>query len=235
MMLSDTLSIAERVAVVRGRISAAERAAGRDPGSVALVAVSKLHPAEAVRRAYEAGVRVFGENYAQELVRKAESLADLPDIAWHMIGHLQSNKARLVAPVVQAVHTVDSAGLAAELDRRARASGRVIDVLVEVNVAGEASKSGCEPDQAPVIADAVRSTSTLHLVGLMTMPPWTDDPEAARPCFARLRELRDRLGGTALLPHLSMGMSHDLEAAIAEGATLVRVGTAIFGERAGRP
>lgn len=223
--------IASRLAEVRGRIARAAERAGREPSSVRLVAVSKRQPAEAVREAWEAGQREFGENYAQELAHKAEALAALDGLRWHMIGHLQSNKARLVAPHVAAVHTIDSPSLARELGKRAATTGRTIDALVEVNVARDPAKSGCALDALEPVLAAIRAEPSLRLVGLMTMPPYTDDPDAARPFFAALRELRARHGGAAALPELSMGMSHDLEAAIAEGATIVRVGTAIFGER----
>lgn len=224
-------AIAKRLAEVRERIARAAESADRDPETVRLVAVSKLHPAEAIREAYEAGQRDFGENYAQELVHKAEALADLPGIRWHMIGHLQSNKARIVAPHAAMVHTIDSPKLASELGRRASALGRTLEVLVEVNVASDPNKSGCHPDDLEPILDAIAAQPGLRARGLMTIPPFTEDPEGARPFFASLRELRDAHGGTARLPDLSMGMTHDVEVAIREGASLVRVGTAIFGER----
>jgi len=225
------MTIAERLTQARERIARAAERAGRDPNTVRLVAVSKTHPASAIREAYEAGQRDFGENYAQELVRKAESLADLPDLRWHMIGHLQTNKARLVAPLVATVHTVDSPKLAVELGRRALAAGRTINVLVEVNVARDAAKSGCSPDQLGDVLAALREQPALRTRGLMTIPPFTEDPEGARPYFAQLRELRDAHGGAEVLPELSMGMSHDVEVAVEEGATIVRIGTAIFGAR----
>jgi pyridoxal phosphate enzyme (YggS family) len=223
--------IEEHLTEVRRRIEDASRAAGRAPESVALLAVSKRQPDEAIREAYRLGLRAFGENYAQELVAKAERLRDLPDIAWHLIGHLQSNKARAVAPVAHVVHTVDSRHLAAELDRRVVKAGRRMKVLIEVNVAKDPAKSGCAPSELEDVIDAVRSSVALDLSGLMTMPPYTDDPGSARAYFGELRSLRNLVGGPDLLPELSMGMSHDLEAAIAEGATMVRIGTAIFGER----
>lgn len=227
------MTIAERLTQARERIAQAAKRAGRDPNAVRLVAVSKTHPASAIREAYEAGQRDFGENYAQELVRKAESLADLPDLRWHMIGHLQTNKARHVAPHVAMVHTVDSPKLAAELGRRALAAGRTFDVLVEVNVARDPAKSGCLPEQLGAVLDALRGQSALRTQGLMTIPPFTEDPQGARPYFALLRDLRDAHGGPDLLPELSMGMSHDAEVAVEEGATIVRIGTAIFGARPG--
>lgn len=223
--------LASRLSAVRERIARAAARASRDEKSVRLVAVSKRHPASAVRQAHALGLRVFGENYAQELVAKAGEVGPLDAIEWHMIGHLQTNKARHVAPVIAMIHTVDSAHVAAELGKRATSSGRLIGALIEVNVAGDAAKTGCTPDAVGSILDAVRATPGLALRGLMTMPPYDDDPDSARPHFAALREIQARHGGSAALPELSMGMSHDLEAAIEEGATIVRVGTAIFGER----
>jgi len=222
-------TIAERLTAVRERVAEAAARAGRSEGSVRLLAVSKTKPEALVREAYAAGQRDFGENYVQELTAKAIALADLADLRWHLIGPLQRNKAKLVAPIAALVHTVDRAALADELDRRAAAASRVLPVLLEVNVSGEASKAGCSPDDAGALADAVRALPHLRLAGLMTIPPDSDDREQARPFFAALRQLRDRLG--ADLSELSMGMSHDFEIAIEEGATIVRVGTAIFGAR----
>jgi pyridoxal phosphate enzyme (YggS family) len=221
----------ERIASVRERIVRAAERAGRSPESVKLVAVSKRQPADSVREAYRLGLRAFGENYAQELVSKAAEVGHLPGIEWHMIGHLQTNKARLVAPVITVLHTVDSTYLAVEIGKRAAKLARRLDVLIEVNVAKDPAKSGCSPTELQSIIDAVRAAPSLALRGLMTMPPHTDDPEQARPFFAGLRALQTLHGGVATLPDLSMGMSHDLESAIAEGASIVRVGTAIFGER----
>jgi pyridoxal phosphate enzyme (YggS family) len=223
--------LAARIDAVNARISRALAAFGRAPDSVRLIAVSKRHPASAVREAHALGLRAFGENYAQELVAKAAEVGPLDAIEWHMIGHLQTNKARHIAPIVTAVHTIDAPHVAVELDKRALKIGRRIGVFIEVNVAGDAAKSGCSIDALGAIIDAVRAASALELRGLMTMPPYDDDPDKSRPFFARLRELQGQHGGPRALPDLSMGMSHDLEAAIAEGATLIRVGTAIFGER----
>jgi len=197
-----------------------------------LVAVGKRHPAEAIRAAYACGIRDFGENYVQELVAKASELADLPDVAWHMIGHLQSNKARHLAPIVTVVHTVDSCDLPAELARRAAKAQRTIAVLIEVNVAKDPDKTGCSAGELGSVIDAVRRCPELELRGLMTMPPYSQDLTETRRHFATLRTLQLLHGGGALLPELSMGMSHDFEVAIEEGATMVRVGTAIFGARA---
>ncbi|MEZ4392366.1 MAG: YggS family pyridoxal phosphate-dependent enzyme [Polyangiales bacterium] len=216
---------------VRARVAAAASACGRGAGEVTLVAVSKLQPEALIRAAYACGQRDFGENYVQELLRKRDALADLDGVRWHLIGHLQSNKARHVAPFAHLVHTVDDARLGAELGRRALAAGRVQEVLAQVNVGGEAQKSGCAPEGLPALLDALSATPGISLRGLMTVPPHTDDPAGARPYFDALREMRDAQGGAARLPTLSMGMTHDLEVAVAAGATVVRVGTAIFGAR----
>lgn len=223
------MSLADNLALVRDRIARAARSAGRDPSSVHLIAVTKTWPADVVRDAYALGLRDFGENYAQEFVEKADALADLAGLRWHFIGHLQTNKARAVAPRAAAVHTVDSAKLTREL--ASRAAGRVIDAFVQVNVAGETQKSGCAPADAAAVCDAIEREPALRLRGLMTVPPHTDDPEGARAPFLALAALRDALGGSARLPELSMGMTHDLEVAVACGATAVRVGSALFGSR----
>ena len=226
------MSVAERLESTYARIRAAAAAAGREPDAVKLVAVSKRHPPEAIREAYAAGQRDFGENYVQELASKAEALADLPAIVWHLIGNIQSNKAKVVASIAHVVHTVDDIHIARELGRRAAAAGRTLPVLIEVNVGGEAQKHGASPGDIAEVAAAIAAQPSLVLRGLMTVPPATPDPAGARRYFSTLRTLRNAHGGEAKLPELSMGMSDDLEAAIAEGATLVRVGTAIFGPRA---
>jgi pyridoxal phosphate enzyme (YggS family) len=223
--------IAARLADVRRRIDEETARAGRPPGSVRLLAVSKGKPPEAIRAAYAAGQRAFGENYAQELTEKAAALADLEGIDWHFIGRLQRNKARQVVQAARTVHAVDRADLAAELGKRAAAAGVKLRALVEVNVSGEASKGGCPPEGLAEVLAAIRAAPALLAVGLMTIPPDTEDPAEARPFFAALRKLRDDHGGAAALPELSMGMTHDFPFAIDEGATLVRVGTAIFGAR----
>jgi PLP dependent protein len=219
--------IAERLAQVRRRVASAARAAGREPEQVRLIAVSKSKPAEAVRAAYEAGQRDFGENYVQEFVAKAQALSDLPDLRWHMIGHLQTNKVKQVIGVAHLVHTVDRVKLARELGKRVAGAGRVMDVLVEVNVGGEESKTGSTVEGAAAVVEAVRSESALRLLGLMTVPPFDLDVSEVAVHFDRLRLLALEFG----VPELSMGMSHDYEEAIARGATMVRVGTAIFGGR----
>jgi pyridoxal phosphate enzyme (YggS family) len=197
------------------------------PAVVRLVAVSKTQPPEAIREAYAAGQRDFGENYVQEWRAKADALADLPDLAWHFVGGLQTNKVKYLAGRVALVHTVDREELGQEIARRWARAGATARVLVEVNVGREDGKAGCAPDDAPGIVEALRALPALEVAGLTCVPPADLDP---RPFFAGLRALRDRLG----LRELSMGMSADYAVAIEEGATLVRVGTAIFGERAPR-
>ncbi len=218
--------VAEALAAVRERIARACAAAGRDAREVTLLAVSKTHPAALVREAYAAGQRDFGENYAQEWREKADALADLRDLVWHFIGALQTNKVKYLAGRVGWVHTVDRLALAQELSRRSAARGATTRVLLEVNVAGETSKAGCAPGEVPALAEAVAALPGLELRGLMCIPPAEGDP---RPHFAALRALRDRL--PVRVPDLSMGMSGDYREAIAEGATLVRIGTALFGAR----
>ncbi|HEY4016231.1 MAG TPA: YggS family pyridoxal phosphate-dependent enzyme [Polyangiaceae bacterium] len=226
------MSIAGQLAVVRDRIDRAARGCGRDPASVTLVAVSKTKGPDAIREAYAAGQRAFGENYAQELAAKATALADLTDLEWHFIGHLQGNKAKVAAKHAQFVHTVDSAALARELGRRVEREGRSapLPVLIEVNAMGERQKAGATPSEIQEVMDAVRSERALALRGLMAIPP-AGDLDAARKVFELVGSLRSLHGGIAVLPELSMGMSADLEVAVACGATMVRIGTAIFGER----
>ncbi len=225
--------IAEQLAQIRERIAEAAASAGRDPAGVRLIAVSKGHPAAAIREAFEAGQTDFGENYAQELVGKARELAGIP-IRWHFIGHLQRNKVKDVLAHAHVVHTIDRASLADEISKRAT---RVLDVLLEVNVAAEPQKSGAALADVNALADRAAALPNVRLVGLMTIPPDVDDPRDARPHFralhAALAGLRAR--GHAGAIELSMGMSHDYAVAIAEGATWVRIGTAIFGARAPRP
>jgi hypothetical protein len=229
------VSIAERLAAVHARIEQAALAAGRDPSGVRLVAVSKTKGAEEIREAYLAGQRAFGENYAQELASKALALADLPDLEWHFIGHLQVNKAKVVAHHAGVVHSVDSAALARELGRRAANGARAtpLPVLVEVNVGGEPQKFGATAGEISEVMTAVREQPALALRGLMTVPP-AGDPDAAKRIFETLVSLRNLHGGRAELPELSIGMTADLEVAIACGATMVRIGTAIFGPRGQR-
>jgi len=227
------VSVAGNLNDVRARIHAVATAAGRDPAGVRLIAVSKTHPAAAVREAYAEGQRDFGENYVQELLQKAEELRDLPELRWHFIGHLQRNKARQVASLVSLMHAVDTAELGHELAKRVAGAtpGRRLEVLVEVSIAGEAQKHGAAPGNLAELLSAIEAEPALSLRGLMCVPPLTEDAASARPFFDALSALREQHGGAARLPELSMGMTHDLEHAVAAGATLVRVGTAIFGGR----
>ena len=218
-----TVSLRERLATVRERIERACASSGRDSSSITLIAVTKVFPAAVIREAYEAGLRDFGENYVQEFESKAPQVQDLAGARFHLIGHLQSNKAKKAAELFSVIQTVDSPKLARRLDE----TGRPLDIMLEVKLSGEDVKSGADPAELPALIEAVRATRHLHLMGLMTMPPWSDDPEPSRPYFRRLRELASQFG----LPQLSMGMSHDFEVAIEEGATHIRVGTALFGKR----
>jgi hypothetical protein len=220
------MGIRENLEKVRERVARAAARAGRESGAVQLLAVSKTQSIERMREAYAAGQRRFGENYAQELRDKARALADLADLELHFIGTLQRNKARYVAPVAAMFESLDDLALAAELDARAAAAGRVLPVLVEVNL-GEAHKGGVPPEGLGAFAQALAPFDHLSFRGLMCIPPPAPSAEAVRPHFRRTAELARGLG----LPTLSMGMSADFEVAIEEGATLVRVGTAIFGER----
>ena len=212
---------------VRARVDAACARAGRNPAEVTLVAVGKTHPSEPLRHAWTAGARDFGENYAQELRDKSRQLADLDGVRWHFLGPLQRNKVKYVAPVASVYHALDSVELAAELGKRCVAAQRVLDVMVEVNVGGEASKHGVPASQVDALAHKVQAVAGLKLVGLMCIPPPADRPEDSRPYFRALAQQGRALG----LPALSMGMTADFEVAIEEGATHVRVGTAIFGPR----
>jgi pyridoxal phosphate enzyme (YggS family) len=220
------VSLAERLASVRDRVRAAALTAGRDPGEVRLVAVSKTHPAETIREAYALGQRDFGENYAQELAHKAEALRDLADLRWRFIGGLQRNKAKLLVPTGCAIETVASLDAARTVHERAAALGRRVEVMLQVNVVGEAQKGGVAPRDVAALVSGVRGLAALELTGLMVIPPFEDEA-AARACYREARALAATHG----LKQLSMGMSDDLELAIAEGSTSVRVGTAIFGPR----
>jgi len=235
--------ITKNIDRVEERIATACRRAGRRREDVRLVAVSKTVPPERIREAYDAGLRDFGENRVQESERKMPALREL-EITWHMIGHLQTNKARSARALFDWVQSLDSLRLAERLDRAPQAAadtgsppkaGSPLPVLIEVNLGGEASKSGITAEAAPALARSIGALPNLSLRGLMTVPPVTDDPEAARPYFALLRELAGAIDSARLpnvrMGELSMGMSHDFDVAIEEGATLVRVGSAIFGER----
>jgi hypothetical protein len=222
------------LAGVRARIDAAARSAGRDPSSVRLVAVSKTFPVDAIRDAYLAGQRDFGENRVQEALQKVSGSADL-SIRWHLLGHLQTNKARKAVSAFAMIQSVDSVELIQKLDRAAADSGRAPELLIQVDLAGEATKSGAPPPEVPRLFEAAAACRAARVVGLMTLPPLPDTPEDARPWFRRLRDLRDEWHASGvpapMLRELSMGMSGDFEVAVEEGATLVRVGTAIFGSR----
>jgi PLP dependent protein len=213
----------DRIEAVQSRIESAALRAGRNAGDVTLIAVTKVFPAEAILKSYELGLRDFGENYVQEFEGKAAAASSLAGARFHLIGHLQSNKAKKASELFQVIQTVDSVKLVRRLDEM----GVAMDVMLEVKVSPEESKTGSEEACLPALVEAARATKHLRLVGLMTVPPWSEDPELSRPYFARLRELAVQHS----LPQLSMGMSHDMEVAIEEGATCVRVGTALFGRR----
>ena len=227
---------------VRRRIASAAQAAGRDAGAIHLIAVTKTVSAQQAAEAVAAGIANLGENRVQEGIAKRAALGRQGrQVRWHLIGHLQRNKARLAAETFDVVHSVDSVDLAARLGQVVRPAGK-LGALVQVNVSGEASKHGCRPEEAKPLVQAILEQGRLDWLGLMTMAPWSEDPEAAAPHFRRLRELRDRLRSDLLSPEqreagvgreLSMGMTGDFEAAVREGATMVRIGTAIFGEREG--
>lgn len=223
--------IAQRLEEVRAAIAAAAQRSGRDAGSVRLVAVSKTVDLERIQAAVDAGQDLFGENYLQEARDKIAVLGR--QVSWHLVGHLQSNKARSAVELFDLIHAVDRLKLARALDAAAARQGKVQDVLIQVNQAGETTKSGVEPAAAPALLQEVARLPHLKILGLMTMPPWFPDPEAERPYFRALRILRDHLRGLSGLPltELSMGMSGDFAVAVEEGATLVRVGSAIFGSR----
>ena len=229
-------TIAGNLATVRSRIDAAARRAGRNPADITLVAVSKTFDADCVRAAWEAGQRDFGENKVQEAERKIGDTAELTGARWHLIGHLQSNKARKAAGAIAVIHSVDSLDLLRRLDSAAAEAGARPQILIQTDLAGEATKHGAAEQELADLARAALNARAVTLAGLMILPPWNENQEVTRPWFVRMRELRDRLVTAGIpagaLGHLSMGMSHDFEAAVEEGATLVRVGTAIFGKRA---
>jgi pyridoxal phosphate enzyme (YggS family) len=237
------MSIAENIGMVRERIAAAARRARRNPDDVTLMGVSKTFPIESIREAYAAGLRIFGENRVQEFAGKADAVRDLSDAEWHMIGHLQTNKAAKAVELFHAVDSVDSVRMADKLNAAAQTAGKILAVLIEVNVGGEQAKSGVAPGSDELesgelekILQGAPQWSSLKIQGLMTVPPYSENPEGSRSYFRQLREIRDRITGRELpgieLAVLSMGMSHDFEVAIEEGATCVRVGTAILGVRA---
>lgn len=234
------MAIAQNIAKLRERIEAAVRRAGRPENDIQLMAVTKTHPPELIREAYAAGLRLFGENRVQEFAGKASAVSGLSGAEWHMIGHLQTNKASKAAELFAAVDSVDSVKLAEKLDAASRQFGKKVAVLIEINVGGETAKSGVAPNSKELedLLVAAARFEALEFRGLMTVPPYTDDPDGARSYFSKLRQLRDAIASRKLaavhMGTLSMGMSHDFEAAIEEGSTCVRVGTAIFGERTKR-
>ena len=232
------MSIAENIAEVQERIAAAARRVARNPDEITLMGVSKTFPAERIREAYAAGLRVFGENRVQEFAAKADALRDLLNTEWHLIGHLQTNKAAKAAELFGAVDSVDSVRMAEKLNAFAESASKTLSVLIEINVGGEQAKSGValDSDELEEILRNAPRWENLKSNGLMTVPPYTESPEGSRPYFRQLRQIRDSIAARNLpqisMAALSMGMSHDFEVAIEEGATCVRVGTAIFGERA---
>lgn len=232
----DSSALRTRLDDVRARIARAAGRVGRDPASICLIAVSKTFPADDVRAAADLGQVDFGENKVQEALPKMDQTADLR-LRWHLVGHLQSNKAKK-AGRFDMIQSVDSAALVSRLDEAARAANKTVELLVQVDLAGEATKHGAQEDEVAGVFEAARSLTSVRPVGLMLLPPFFDDPEAVRPFFRQLSDLRQRLLARGIvepaLRHLSMGMSHDFEIAVEEGATLVRVGTAIFGGRSVR-
>ena len=231
------MSVAENIARIREQIQSAAKRAGRSASEVTLMAVSKTFPPDSVREAYQSGIRVFGENRVQEFAGKVGALRDLSDTQWHMIGHLQTNKATKTAELFSAVDSVDSLRLARKLNEAAAQLDRKLSVLIELNLGGEAAKTGMHPESPELeeLLSAATQLEHLSICGLMTVPPFTDDPQRARPFFRKLRESRDQIAGrhvtSVSMDVLSMGMSHDFEVAIDEGSTCVRVGTGIFGAR----
>ncbi len=230
----DIDSVAGNLAAIRERIRAACTRSGRDPRDVKLVGVTKTVPVERIREGVEAGLKVLGENYVQEAVTKRAALADF-SLSWHCIGHLQTNKAKTAVECFDWIETLDREALAMELNRRAEMAGIRIPVLIQVNIGGEESKSGVRPDNLSPFFKLVSGFDLLDVRGLMALPPFFDQPERARPYFRRMRELLDMLRQESARPErlseLSMGMSGDFEAAVEEGSTLVRIGTALFGGR----
>lgn len=233
--MDETDALRHNLEAIRARIDAACRAAGRDPSGVRLLPVSKTVDEARLRQAYAVGIREFGENKVQEAMGKWEAMADLPDLRWVLIGHLQTNKAKYAARFAGEFQALDSLRVAEALDAQLQKQGRALDVLVQVNTSGEDTKFGLSPDEVPAFVRQLPAFSSLRVRGLMTLALFSDDAALVRPCFVRLRELRDRLRQEApdgiAMDELSMGMSGDFELAIAEGATTVRVGTAIFGHR----
>ena len=228
------MDIASNITRIREQIDSACRSCGRSPEEVRLIAISKVKPAAMISAAYAAGQQRFGESYVQEFRDKAEAVTE--PVEWHFVGHLQSNKVKYLRGRVAMIHSVDRLSLAKEIDRQWRRIGQTANLLVQVNIGDEASKSGTGEDQLEALVEQVSALEHVKLCGLMTLPPWCDDPEDVRPYFRRLRQLAEQIDARGFpgvsMSELSMGMSHDFTVAIEEGATLIRIGTAIFGERA---
>jgi PLP dependent protein len=220
---AEQSSLSQRLSLVRERVARAAERVRRDPAQILLLAVTKVFPASVIEEGYALGLREFGENYVQEFEKKVEQVRGLAGTRFHLIGHLQSNKSARAAELFDVIQTVDSARLAERLN----GAGKPLEVMLEVKLSAEGAKSGAAPEQVPELVAAVRGCSNLRLAGLMTMPPWSEDAETSRPYFRRLRELAAK----HTLDQLSMGMSNDFEVAIEEGATCVRIGTALFGKR----
>jgi hypothetical protein len=227
MLALELSTFASRLQSVESRIEDALRRAGRQRSEITLVAVSKKFSADRIREAYDAGLRDFGENYVQEFADKHALVSDLKDPCFHLIGHLQANKARVAAELFHIIQTADSARLLTRLDAAAASNGSQLEVLLEIKLSDEQSKSGASPDDIPALLQAAQTCPHLKLTGLMTMPPWSEDAERSRPYFRKLAGLAVQYG----FPKVSMGMSNDFEVAIEEGATILRVGTALFGAR----
>jgi PLP dependent protein len=231
------MSIAENIARVKERMAAAAQRAARNAEEITLMGVSKTFPVESIREAYKAGLRIFGENRVQEFAGKADAVRDLPGAKWHLIGHLQTNKAAKAAELFDAVDSVDSVRTTDKLNISANDVNKTLSILIEINIGGEAAKSGIAPgsNELEQIVQNASRWANLRLSGLMTVPPYANDPEGSRPYFRQLRQIRDSIAARNLpqveMEVLSMGMSHDFEVAIEEGATCVRIGTAIFGTR----
>ena len=227
------MTIADNIASIQERISKSALRAGRDPAEIRLVAVSKTVSAESIQEAIAAGVTILGENYMQEARNKIARIGK--QVEWHFIGHLQSNKAKYAVDLFSMIQSVDRLALAEELGQEANKRGKIVPVLIQVNISGEESKSGIDPQETLQLLERIAALQHLAVQGLMTMPPWFEDPEDARPYFSAMRKLREKLSREKIpgvaLQELSMGMSGDFEVAIEEGATLVRIGTAIFGPR----
>ena len=227
------MSIRENLRRIRERVAEAALRAGRDPGEVKILGAAKGQPPERIREAVAEGLTLVGENYVQEAQRKKAELADLP-LSWHLIGHLQSNKAKKALEIFDWIETVDRPEIAEKLSRLSQKLGRKVPVLIQVNVGGEATKKGLRPEDLPRLVSLIRELPGIEVRGLMAIPPYSEDPEAVRPYFRLLRELRDRIReefGLSDFRELSMGMSHDFEVAVEEGATIVRIGTILFGPR----